>query len=271
MAYEIRARSLGEILDGGVQLYRNHFRSFLTTTAAISIPSLLLARLVTWLLTGSLSATASPPAEATGFGRAFAPLATLPITFAFGLLLEAMLTIAIADAYLGRTVSIRTAWQRILAQLKSLAGAGILKGLAVMGGFVLLIVPGILMMLNWLFTTQAITVEGLTARAALARSKELARGGRGKLAGLLLLLAIINAALVHGFGALIPESVRALPLLGAFLQQLPSILIGPLTPAVITLAYFDARVRKEAFDLEMLSDAIGPGAPVAATAAVHTA
>lgn len=260
MAYEIRSRTLGEILDGAFQLYRNHFTTFLATSAAVTLPALLGASLVNWAVTGTLSPVAQQQA---GVGRfLLALLLMVPISFGSYILQNSVLTIAIADAYLGRPVSMGSAFRRTLGLLGPLVGSAVLVGLGVFLGMLLLIVPGILWMLSWLFTVQAVTVEGCGASASLKRSRSLTKGRRGRLGVLLLLLSLINFAIVWGAGAVIPDALRSLPLLGPILAQLPSILLAPLYPGVITLAYFDARVRSEAFDLEMLSRSLDGPAPL---------
>jgi hypothetical protein len=264
MAYEIRARSLGEILDGAFQLYRNHFSTFIATAAAISLPSLVLLAVVNWAVTGTLSAVPTPQS----LGRYWLVLLIFtPVQFATYLLQQSVLTIAIADAYLGHPVSMTAAFRRTASVLGALIGATLIAYLVIVFGMLLLIVPGIYFMLSWAFSIQAITIERCGPTAALKRSNALASGRRGRLLLLVLFLSVLNLAIVWGVGAVIPESIRSLPLLGSILLQAPAILVGPLHPAVITLAYFDARVRSEAFDLEILARTIGGGPTAAAPTA----
>jgi hypothetical protein len=269
MAYEIRARSVGEILDGAFQLYRNHFATFFGAAVLFSLPSLIAAALINWALVGTASAVPSPQ---VALGRAFSVIfITLPVFFVSHILQSAVLTIAIADAYLGRPVSLGAALRRTVALLGPLVGSSVLTGLGSGFAMVLLIIPGIWLMLRWLFTVQAITVEGCGAVASLERSSRLTNGRLGTLFGLVLLFVIINWALALGFGAVIPDSVSAFSVIGSVLRQLPEIVLAPIYPGVITLSYFDVRVRKEAFDLEMLSRGIGGTAPAAASAAAPMA
>jgi hypothetical protein len=259
LTYEIRARSLGEILDGAFQLYRNNFWTFLGTAAAISISSQIIVMLATWGLTGTLSGAPSQQSDMGNLWLVF--LITLPIIWGAYVLENATLTIAIADAYLGRPVSIASALRRTTRILGPLIGAAVLTGLGIGLGMVLLVIPGIIFSLNWLFTVQAIAIEGCGASESLGRSKTLTYGRRGRLALLVFLLTLITMAINFGAAAIIPASVSALPLIGSLLQQFPAVLLAPLYPGVMTLAYFDARVRGEAFDLEILARGIGGEAP----------
>jgi hypothetical protein len=160
-------------------------------------------------------------------------------------------------------VSLRAALRCTLSRLGPLVGATIMTGLAITGGTILFVVPGILLMLRWLFTVQAITIEGLGASQSLKRSRQLMAGRRGRMSLLLLLLTLVSVGLSFGVGSVMPRSIGSLPLIGSLLGQLPNLLLAPLYPAVMTLAYFDARVRNEAFDLEVLAQGLGAAQPPA--------
>jgi hypothetical protein len=56
--------------------------------------------------------------------------------------------------------------------------------------------------------------------------------------------------------ALAPEYVVAMTVLGNLL----SLVLTPIVACGLTLLYYDLRVRKEAFDLQLLSEQIGIGA-----------
>lgn len=267
MAYEIRARSLGEILDGAFQLYRNHFSTFFAAAAGISLPSLAVVAVLNWTLTGTAFA-APDPTQILQFW--WVMLLTAPITFLSNILQNAVLTTAIADAYLGRPVSVGAAFRRTVPLLGSLIGVTLITAVGISLGMLLLIIPGIILALNWFFTVQAIAIEGCGVSEALKRSKTLTKGRRGRLSVLLFLVTIIVMAINFGVATIIPDALSALPVVGPLLQQFPMILLAPIYPAVITLAYFDARVRNEAFDLEMLSRSIDSSAPASMFVATPT-
>jgi hypothetical protein len=44
-------------------------------------------------------------------------------------------------------------------------------------------------------------------------------------------------------------------------------LVGPLATIALTLIYYDQRVRKEGFDLQLMMSTMQPGTPAAAAAA----
>jgi len=148
VAYEIKARSLGELLDGAFQLYRNHFRMFLGATVMIWVPMIILASLINWTITGDLSGIPKPSNGLSQFWMVFS--VTVPVYYLARILQDAVVTIAVADAYLGHKVSMKQAFRRAGSVLGPLLGVSILAGIAIWIAFLFLVVPGILLMLNWL-------------------------------------------------------------------------------------------------------------------------
>src|SRR5207247_2461578 len=129
-------------------------------------------------------------------------------------------------------------------------------------------VPGILLYLTWMFSTQVATLEQTGITDSFRRSSKLTSGRWGELFAIIILASIINAAPLLGMNVLIPQSAMQIPVVGALVQQIPAILLGPFLPIVVALAYFDTRVRKEALDLTLLIPKVGidlpSGAPLAA-------
>lgn len=271
MAYEIKERSVGEILDAAFQIYRNHFGVFVGVALCVVVPSALAVSLVNWLVTGSFDPMAleagsqgapgsdASPELARAMRSGLATMFTLPIQLFAGVLEDAVLTLTVADVYLGRPVSMRSGFRRSFALLGALLAASLLKGIGIVIGFVCLIVPGILVMLRWLLSTQAIVIENQTGRGSLGRSRELTADNYGRLLLLMLVMTVIGMALHFGLQALLPDAIEHAPVLGQLLQQVPQIVVAPVSSAALTLAYFDLRVRKEGFDLEHLARGLGGG------------
>jgi hypothetical protein len=275
VAYESKERSLGEILDGAFQLYRSHFRVFLGVALCLALPTVVLVTAVNWLLTGHADTAAA--FEAIGSRRLepsdrsrslmdvlgpslralLATLLTVPLTVLVQVIQDAALTTAVSDAYLGQPVSAQSAFRAAFARLQSLTFATFIKGIATALGFLCLIVPGVLLTIRWMFSTQAIMIEKHHTSRALGRSRDLAKDDYGRLFLLFLVLAVIGIGIHFGLRALVPKAVAGIPLLGQLLQLIPQLLVAPIGSAAITLAYFDLRVKKEGFDLERLALALG--------------
>jgi hypothetical protein len=260
----LRPRSATELIDAAVQLLRQHYVELVAVTALFMIP-VIIARLV-FVPDQMLTPGQMPSASALrGFGLLY------PISFIFSSVSTAATVVIVSDSYLGRDVTIEAAVSRVLARFWTVLGAAFLEGLIIVFGFVLLIVPGIIFAC-WLFATMnVVMVEDKSAFDALARSRSLARGSVGKILGVLLLSILmvwliqflIGVVLGLLFAGLRPGNPS---MAGQLVGYAVAILLYPFVQVVITLLYYDLRIRKEGFDLELMAKELGFAAPARATA-----
>jgi hypothetical protein len=124
---------------------------------------------------------------------------------------------------------------------------GILGGLA----FLLLIVPGFIVMTMWFVSTPACVVERTGPWASMKRSAALTKGHRWKIFGLLLLLVLLSL-IVAGLMQLVLMQVGS-----TILVLLGTLLWGALWTAYYSIAvvmtYHDLRVAKEGIDIEQIA------------------
>jgi hypothetical protein len=142
--------------------------------------------------------------------------------------------------------------------------------------FVPLLVIGICAMIVWVRYALAIAccvVEDLGVVKSLKRSAALSKGSRFRIFLIyivfLILAVVVGAALgalAGAAGPLIPNIPARLVLiyLAGFIA---GVLTGPLATIGIALVYYDERVRKEAFDLQLMMSSLDPPAPTAFTTA----
>ena len=109
------------------------------------------------------------------------------------------------------TVSLSSLWHP--RPFWKFLGASILLGLAIAIGFILLIVPGIIFSLMFLFTTFIVIERELGPIEAMKESNRITRGHKWPLLGFVLVLTLINLlgllALVVGLLVSIPVSTLA--------------------------------------------------------------
>lgn len=77
-----------------------------------------------------------------------------------------------------RPASMTELYRKSGGRLGSLLAVSILTGLGVGLGFLLLIVPGVLLAIRWAVATPIVMLEGIGARSAMRRSRELVQGHR---------------------------------------------------------------------------------------------
>lgn len=168
----------------------------------------------------------------------------------------------------------------VLIPLAGLSGRG--TGLGAIAGiltFVLMIaamIAGLLLYLRYAVAIQACVLENIKAGAALKRSAFLTKDDRGRIFVIYFLMAVLNY--IIAIALVLPATYLGRVLAGPtsmtllVTNQLASFLAGALTGAIATIAvslvYYDERVRKEAFDLQLLMNAIdgSPGQAAAANA-----
>ncbi len=103
----------------------------------------------------------------------------------------------------GRTGGLGTAAQTGLRLLFPLLMLGLVSGIAIVLGFILVIVPGLMLAIRWLVATPVRVAEGPSVRRALSRSAELTSGSRWRLLGLFIAYLVLVLLVQWGFTLLV--------------------------------------------------------------------
>lgn len=278
---------IGEILDGTFNIYRRHFGLFMRLSfVLICVPAIigvyLFARLVSDPVGGP--AWMSEHIGATiGLG-----VLGLIVWAVISVLLKSGTVKIISDSYLGHEPSLRDALQFGVGRIVPMLLVALSKGLLILliyvaeilvftlfamvaralGGTVLAAwstVFGVIggawflafVMCGYALTTMVVVLEDLESSFnAFGRSWDLTRGAKLKvflvwlvmwvLSYVVPLLAYLGASFAVG-----PQSSLQLAL--AILSPVVQVALAPLPACALTLVYYDLRVRREAFDLEILS------------------
>jgi hypothetical protein len=267
----MRPRTVGEVLDAGAKLYVANARPLMIATAVIVIPAQILIGLVL-LSTEPSHATVGASIfslqlshrhnQSASFGGT---AVTEVLSLGVSALVTAALVRAISDAYLDRPVSPAASLRFAARRLPVVLGAWILKALGLVLAYILLVIPGIYLYAAWSLLIPALVIERLGPVKALGRSRRLVKGRWWPVAGVLLLswilTAIVSEAIRALLGAIDGFSGHPALLTGVLILTLSaavaSIITLPFQAAVITVLYYDLRVRHEGFDLELLADQLG--------------
>jgi hypothetical protein len=279
----LRPLGLGEILDGAITAMRTYPKQMLGLTALVSALSNLLVVGIVLLIRNTtdlfvIRAFYDTPGEAALAALRvllFTLLPTLLIALLARMFLAGVLTIVMGKAVLGQPVTIREAWQHVRPRIWSLIGVSVLFTLIVIGGTILLVIPGI-----WLYTlfslaSTALILEGAKVGRAFGRSNELLRDAWWRTFGILLLAALIAGILQYivaiPFNLLdggLNRITGSGPVPGFALAILITVIGGiiadvitlPFSAGVTTLVYIDRRMRREGMDIELTRQA-GLAAP----------
>ncbi len=275
---DLHPMELGEILDGALTIFRRHFGLFVKIgVVALWLP---VAMMVYIQLAGG-----------TEQHLALYFLALLISNFG-GLFLTAAAIRVISDSYMGRPPDLGEALSLGASKIWPLFVVGFGKGIIMVLLFAVIAViasiampamvsggggaAAVLFMLLAFFggcwfiafvlcgyavTTPVVVLETLGgAFDAFGRSWDLTRGFKRKIFGiavvafLMIYLPILVIGILGGYFRLTaPAMGQAIEVLSAALP----IIVYPLFSCIVTLIYYDLRVRREAFDLQVLGQQLG--------------
>lgn len=237
---ELRPRSVGEILDAAFRIYRDHWQLLMGAVAVAVVPLS--------LLFGGLALTES---------LALIVIAAIVTGLLIGPLVSAAIVKLGAELVRGHELTIGETYRFALTRLAPLLGAAVLVGLGVFVGFLLLIVPGVILFVRWYFATIVVVLEQRGVTDSIKRSWSLTSGNFGKtfgtLAAMFLLVIVVQfvvglaLGLVFGVFGVFPEWVQLL------LDTVAQVVVTPFTSLVGIILYLDLRIRQEGYDLQVMA------------------
>jgi hypothetical protein len=267
MTTTLRPLGLGELLDRSFFLYRKHFALFVGIAA---LPYLLL---LVFQLTGVVLGTQRAGVFSALYWAWL--LAIMVIQLGVTAASQGATVIAVSNVHLDREATISSAFAGIKGRIFSIALITIGAGLGIGLGFILLIIPGIILALMWALVIPIAVLEDTGLGDSISRSSALTKGSRLRILVIyilyffllytfILLWEIPMFAAIGMFArghnpAMIPLWSRIVIPICSFLSLS---LVTPLITIALSLTYYDQRVRKEAFDLQhMMSilDGTTPG------------
>lgn len=292
-APQLRPLGVGDIVDRVFALYRARPALYLAVSA---VPYLLFVLVTIGagivLVTGTAGVTDLVNVLAQGDVPDPALFANVTISFlGFVLFLiiaavvilssqTAALVYAMSSRYLGRPVTLNDAFRAGLRASPRVIGAGLLLFLAVILLWVLIVV---LMVISrqalvaaglvffgvvatfYLFASTLVapvvaTIEGVGPLTALRRSWSLSQGNRWRIVGLQLLLLVLNGVISALISAIFVSTLIADVGLRTAAQQITNaattIAWSPVEWGTFAILYYDLRVRREAFDLQLAAEAL---------------
>jgi hypothetical protein len=247
----LRPLSAGEIIDVSFQLYRRHFAALATVA----------------LVCSGLPVLVNVFIEASG-----GPFANLSLSLVYLILLTVLSSVGtaatvfiVSESYLGRALGSGEALSRAAPLLSRLIVCSILFTLAVLAGLLFFFFPGIIAGVGLILAFPALVLENLTPGAALGRSWNLTRGFRWRMFGLVVTLMVLLYVPIMALSGVATMMVArasgsggASSLVAVLLGAVIQLLVYPLFYCVLTVAYYDLRVQKEGFDLEVLASTLQP-------------
>jgi hypothetical protein len=284
MTTALRPLTTGELLDRTFSIYRNNF--ILCAGIAILAPAL---KLILDLSQAAVGVNPTRALNTSVLGSYFLFL----VVYIVGAVLSSAATVyAVSMVHLGKTATIADSYKSIGRYFGRLLLLVVLITLIMVGIAMLVVLPavlsvamrdlaalfGILALVGGLVAVVLIVhfyarlslsmascvLEKVGSIQAIRRSSLLSKGATGRIWLILLLTGIISAAL--SFAITVPlVAVATASHMTVFVttvllvsgQFVATTLAAPIATVAMVLVYYDQRVRKEAFDLQLMMEAIG--------------
>lgn len=288
---DFRARSNAEILDAAFEVYRRHFTIFLAAGVVATLPMALVEYTSLSMLGGQRGAAAIAGISDASIATVqvmmlLAYVATLFITP----FTEGITVTTAARAYCGEPVELADAMRTVFARPVAVLLAywarfflmfAVALAVAIVGGIVAAVVgmasrvAGVLLAValaaavlgaavviwkRYFAVMPVLLVEERRVGDAMSRSRALADGHGARivvLIGLVIVISMLIGIMLGGIAAALVSGV-----VGALLYLFCVALVNQFAGVVLTLLYFDLRIRKEGYDIELLANSLDPARPV---------
>ncbi|MBI2324726.1 MAG: hypothetical protein HYU87_07170 [Chloroflexi bacterium] len=294
----LRPLGVGDIVDRVFGIYRQRPLMFITIAAIPYLLLVLVVAVITASFAAGAIVALAPlltgdvTPETLQAERFLPVLGTLVaflvivmvVAIAVSLVQSASLIAAMAARYMGRETTVGAALGAGFARSFDLFVMGILATLAFIGMWIALIagmavaqqwwivilgvcgglVATVFLTASWMVSPAIVILEQAGPVAALRRAWALSTGNRWRILGLILLLSVLQVVLSSLLSFVLLASFATDQVVQLILQQavnlIATIAWAPVYWGTFAVLYYDLRVRREAFDLQLAAEAL-PRAP----------
>jgi len=230
---------VGRVLSRAISVLLRHFLTFFIVTFVAFLPLILLQQ-----------ATANAERDpAQALAMVGVSLGLVVLMMMLSMLSSAVILHGAFQDMRNRRVNLAESLKVGLRRFLPLIGLGLLVGLLVVLGLVLLIIPGLILYTIWFVSVAACVVERTGAWTSMRRSRELTKGHRWKVLGvvlLLLLLSLLNPL----FQLVLSAGGETLALIGTSIW---TAIGSAFASVVIAVTYYELRAAKEGIDIERIA------------------
>src|SRR5262245_59496168 len=230
---------VGRVLSRAISVLLRHFLTFFIVTFVAFLPLILLQQ-----------ATANAERDpAQALAMVGVSLGLVVLMMMLSMLSSAVILHGAFQDMRNRQVNLAESLKVGLRRFLPLMGLGFLVGLLVVLGFMLCVIPGLILYTIWFVSVVACVVERTGAWTSMRRSRELTKGHRWKVFGvvlLLLLLSLVNPL----FQLVLSAGGETLALIGTSIW---TAIGSAFASVVIAVTYYELRAAKEGIDIEQIT------------------
>jgi hypothetical protein len=228
--------SVGRVFDRTTSIYTRNFLMFSLVPMVAFLPTLLL------------------PVGAGGMPQdrswIFMLLAVL-LAVVLSLLSQAILVYASFQDMRGKPVDIGESINVALVRFLPILGLAILAGFCTMIGFILLVVPGFILLTMWFVAVPVCIVERAGPWDSMMRSGQLTKGHRWKIFGIIFLLYLISGVVGYILTSVIGSIAGSM--VSLIIQIIWNGIWGAFFAVFVVVAYYELRSSKEGVDIEQIA------------------
>jgi len=242
---------LGNVLSRTWSVYSRNFLTFMLIIGIANLPSLLIPQ----------PAVGTPANPMANLGLTF--FALLFLTIVLSTLGQAMVLYGAFQAMRGRPINLADCVRVGLGRFFPIIGLTVCIVVGLSFGFILLVFPALMLSMMWFVATPVCVVERLGPLRSLGRSRELTKGHRWRIFGLVLLIlipAFIVGAIVSvvtlvtlGPSGFLTLDVALASPLAKLIALVWKATWGAFFATAITVTYHDLRVAKEGLTTEQIA------------------
>lgn len=270
MTTALRPLSTGELLDRTFSLYRSHFGLFV---GIFALPYLVV---LGYQCVGLVFQSGTPRLSNILMSAVW-NLGALFLVVVVSSASQAATVVAVSNVHLDRPASVMDSFSAVKGEILGVIGLSGVVSLAAGVACLALIVPGVLLFIMWSLSVPTKVLEHKGIFDSMSRSMELTKGSRGRIfvIGVLVIVLAIAVSWLLQWPVLIAAGFslkggvqritigwQVALLIAEFVSRS---LVGALSTIALSLVYYDQRVRREAFDLQLMMSTIDatalPSAP----------
>jgi hypothetical protein len=184
---------------------------------------------------------------------------TTVLTWLLGMVATSAITYGVFQQLRGQPASLGDSISVGIGRIFGVLGTSILAGVAIGGGMLLLVVPGVIIATALFVAVPAAVVEKEGGLKALHRSAFLTKGHRWGIFGISVLVAVVNYGCTKIVTMFMESDIKSgnfsFARATAYLLGIVGVaaILAPMTSALSAVAYHDLRRAKEGADIEQLA------------------
>jgi len=235
--------SIGRVIGDSIGIYARNFVSFSVLALVIGLLDLLVDIFYV------------APAQAAALGQVdFVPIAVgFLVATLTSSLTQATIIYGTLQDLRGSRAGIGDCISRGLASIIPVIVASIIMSVAVGLASLLLIIPGIILTLIWWVYVPVIVVEGKSITDSFGRSRDLTRGHRWAILGLVIIVIVLSVAVGYLITVVSTVVGAGADLTPSILNYVATSLIAAFGAVLVAVGYYYLRVEKEGVDVNQIA------------------